>query len=640
MISELILGLRAVNFFRPIDFLVPASHFTLMRSSTPDISDNKDRHEERLSYQLRSFGSLWPYLWKDGRPQDKIRIVMALLLTIAAQLFQVVAPFGIGYAVNGVQAARDSASIWGDVSVGITALVLGYGALQLFSVMLNEVREYIFAPVGQRAQREVATATFAHLHRMSLRYHLEKRTGGLSRIIERGIRSIDFLFRFLLFNIGPTFLLLMISGVALWTQFNGYFAFIAVGVVISYVWFTVVTTEWRLKFRREMNKKDTEANAKAIDSLLNYETVKYFNAERFETSRYDGAMAGYQRAAIKSRTSLATVNIGQSFLMNGGVVAMLILAAHLIVTGQMDVGSMTTIILVMSQLYRPLNILGFAYREIKQALIDMEKMFALLDIAPEVKDHEGAIAIKDVKGHIRFQDVNFHYDSDRQILKDVSFDIAPGETVAVVGPTGAGKSTLSRILFRFYNIASGAVTIDGMEIRDITQDSLRRAVGIVPQDTVLFNDTIGYNIGYANPEATQSDIEAAAKAAQIDDFIKGLPRGYDTMVGERGLKLSGGEKQRVAIARTILKDPAILILDEATSALDSVTERDIQAALESVSANRTTLVIAHRLSTIINADKIIVMDSGEIREMGTHETLRGQASLYAELWKQQETVDA
>jgi len=602
----------------------------------PADTDNAPRPEEKLSYQLRSFARLWPYLWPKDKPGYKLRTIIALILTFAGQFILVGAPFLLGRAQDLVTNALTEGLTFQAIFISALFLIGGYGGLKFLNVLISEGREYLFTPVGQFAQRSSATATFAHLHNLSLRYHLEKRTGGLSRTIERGIRSIDFLFRFILFRIGPTFLQLGIAGVAFWAVYDWRFAAIAVGVVIAYVWFTVVTTEWRLRFRRDMNKKDTEAAAKSVDSLLNYETVKYFSAEPLETARYDRAMEGYQNAAIKSRTSLATVNIGQAFLMQGGIIAMLLLAAHQILQGQMSAGSLTTITLVMMQIYGPLNILGFAYREIKQALTDMEKMFALLDVEPEVKDSPTAKTLDTVRGDIRFDAVKFHYEADRPILRDVSFDIAPGQMVAIVGPTGAGKSTLSRILFRFYDIASGHVMIDGHDIRDISQASLRRAIGIVPQDTVLFNDTIGYNIGYAKPDASQDEIEAAARDAQIHDFIAALPKGYDTMVGERGLKLSGGEKQRVAIARTLLKNPAILILDEATSALDSVTERDIQAALDAISKTRTTLVIAHRLSTIINADTIIAMEDGKIAQMGSHDELLKSGGLYAQLWNQQQ----
>ncbi len=591
--------------------------------------------EQKLSYQLKSFFRLWPYLWPKDRPGYKIRTFLALILTIAGQFVLVGAPFFLGAAVDAVSDTQNTASIFSGPALIVVALVFGYGGLRFLSVLVSEAREYLFTPVGQFAQRSVATSTFAHLHKLSLRYHLEKRTGGLSRIIERGIRSIDFLFRFLLFNIGPTLLQLAIAGAAFWIAYSFEFALIAVVTVLVYIWFTIITTEWRLAFRRDMNKKDTEANAKAIDSLLNYETVKYFNAEGFETDRYDSAMEGYQQAAIKSRTSLASVNIGQSFVMNAGIIAMMLLAGKFILDGKMTEGAMTTITLVMMQVYRPLNILGFAYREIKQALTDMEKMFSLLDIEPEVQDGPGATPIENVQGEIIFDGVDFKYDEDRQILHDLSFTISPGETVAVVGPTGAGKSTLSRILFRFYNIADGRVLVDGRDIRDITQDSLRQAIGIVPQDTVLFNDSIGYNIAYADPNASQSEIEGAAKAAQIHDFIESLPHGYDTMVGERGLKLSGGEKQRVAIARTLLKNPSILILDEATSALDSVTEQGIQDALDQASKNRTSLVIAHRLSTIVNANRILVLKNGKLVENGTHAELMAMKGTYFDLCNNQ-----
>ena len=593
--------------------------------------------EQAIGYQLKSFGRLWPYLWPHNKPSYKIRTLFAITATIAGQFIIVAAPFFLGKASDNIEVQITELGLGAVIGSSILILILAYGGLRLASIMLSEGREYIFAPVAQHAQRSIATLTFGHLHKLSLRYHLEKRTGGISRVIERGIRSIDFLFRFLLFNIGPTLLQLTLAGIAFWIAYSWEFALIAVGVVVAYIWFTVVTTEWRLRFRRDMNTKDTEANSKAIDSLLNYETVKYFNAEQYETRRYDKAMEGYQKAAILSRTSLATVNIGQSFLMNIGLVGLVLLATQRALTGEMTTGDILTITLVMMQVYRPLNILGFAYREIKQALTDMEKMFALLDLQPEIQDCPDAIKLNGDQADINFSGVCFRYESERSILKDVSFTIKRGDTVAVVGPTGAGKSTLSRILFRFYDIEAGSVHINGHDITKISLESLRKFIGIVPQDTVLFNDTIGYNIGYANPAASQEDIEKVAKNAQIHDFIKSLPNGYKTLVGERGLKLSGGEKQRVAIARTLLKNPAILILDEATSALDSVTEEGIQSALEAVSANRTTLVIAHRLSTIVNADKIIVMDKGKIVEQGKHTQLLKKNRLYKELWEQQKS---
>jgi len=602
----------------------------------PDALGPDDFKEQSLIYQLRSFGKLWPYLWSAERPGNKVRTVIAIILTTLSQFVLIGAPFILGQMTNRVDAAQDLSQPWAVAGVVLVMLVLGYVGLRLFSVIMSEGREYLFAPVAQYAQRQTATAAFSHLHKLSLRYHLEKRTGGLSRVIERGIRGIEFLFRFLLFNIGPTFILLATAAFAFWRAFDIWFAVIAIVTVVAYVVFTVTTTEWRLKFRRRMNKMDTEASARAVDSLLNYETVKYFNAESVETNRYDTSMAGYQKAAVASRTSLSTVNIGQSAIMNIGLFAMLWLTIARILSDEMSVGDIVTITLVMAQLYRPLNILGWAYREIKQSLTDMEKMFSLLDVEPEIADAKDAIEIDRPVGEIVFEGVDFHYDPERTILHGVSFTVKPGQRVAIVGPTGAGKSTLSRILYRFYDIASGFVRVDGCDIRQITQDSLRRAIGIVPQDTVLFNDTIGYNIAYAKPDATQAEIETAARSAQIHDFIAGLPLGYDTVVGERGLKLSGGEKQRVAIARTLLKDPAILILDEATSALDNTTEAEIQDALHEAGQGRTTLVVAHRLSTIRDADLILVMDEGRIVERGTHEALLKQKGLYFDLWTQQE----
>ena len=606
----------------------------------PRHPDSFDASEERgLLAQLAALKDLIPYVWPSDKPSYKVRTVIALVLVISSQFFIVGAPFLIAQAQGSVQAAVSDGTAFMDAVATIGFFLLAYGALRLASTAFSEAREYVFAPVAQLAQRRIATQTFSHLHKLSLRYHLSKRTGGLSEIVKRGVRSIDFLFRFLVFNIGPTFLQLAIAGAALSVAYDPWFALIAIAIVVTYVAFTVVTTEWRLKFRREMNKRDTESWARAIDSLLNYETVKYFDAEGREVARYDDAMRAYAEAAVRSRTSLATVNIGQGLLMNLGIIAMMVLAAERVLGGSMETKDMFAITLIMSQLYRPLNILGFAYREIKQSLTDLERMFSLLDETPEVVDMPDAADIANVEGRIVFDDVDFAYEPDRQILHGVSFVAEAGQTVAIVGPTGAGKSTISRILYRFYDISGGRVTVDGRDIRDVTQRSLRAAIGMVPQDTVLFNDTIGYNIAYAKPGATQADVEQAARDAQIHDFIARLPKGYDTMVGERGLKLSGGEKQRVAIARTLLKDPRILILDEATSALDSATEVEIQEALVGASRGRTTIVIAHRLSTIQNADKILVMEQGRVRERGTHADLLAQGELYAELWTRQRETE-
>ena len=604
----------------------------IMRPSSTGTDEDKGP-DRGIIQQLLGLRRLKPYLWPKGNLSFRVRSILALCLTIASQFIIVGAPFMLGRAIDATDLAQASSQT--QLGVIIIGFTLGYGGLRLLSVLFSEGREYIFAPVAQSAQRAVATETFAHMHRLSLRYHLEKRTGRLTRIIERGVKSIEFLFRFLLFNIGPTFLQLIIVAVAFTLAFDWRFAAIAVVIVVTYVGFTVITTEWRLKFRREMNRQDNEAAGKAVDSLLNYETVKYFSAEDFETKRYDGAMAGYMRAAIRSRTSLSTVNIGQSLLMSLGLIGVILLSANAVLSDDMKLGDITAVTLVMSQLYRPLNILGFAYREIKQALTDLENMFSLMDRKPEIEDKPDAKPIASGAGRVEFSNVDFHYEADRPILKDVSFTIEPGQTVAIVGPTGAGKSTLSRILFRFYDISSGQVLVDGEDIQAVTQDSLRRILGIVPQDTVLFNDTLGYNIGYADPTASQAEIEAVARDAQIHDFIMSLPKAYDTIVGERGLKLSGGEKQRVAIARALLKNPTILILDEATSALDSTTEGEIQLALDRIASERTTLVIAHRLSTIVNADQILVMEDGRIKERGRHEDLLKTKTLYAQLWAQQ-----
>ncbi|MBB4659135.1 ABCB family ABC transporter ATP-binding protein/permease [Parvularcula dongshanensis] len=593
--------------------------------TAPDLDNAK---ETSLREQLASLRYLLPYMWRADRPGFKLRIVASIAVILAGQIATVIAPFALADAINRLDTEAA-------IVATVFALVLGYGALRLLSAALPQLREFLFSVVGQSAQREVATGVFEHLHTLSLRFHLERRTGGLSRVIERGIRSIDFLFRFLLFNIGPTILLLGIVCVTFAIRYDLWLSLIAAVTVVLYFWFTVTSTEWRLKYRREMNKKDQLANTRAVDALLNYETVKYFGNEGYEARRYDAALRDYQDAAVKSQNSLAVVNIGQAVIINVGLLAALWLTIRDVTAGNLGIGEVTAVSLVMMQLYQPLNILGFAYREIKQGLIDMERMFELLHVVPEVADAKDAKPLEISGAEVVFDDVRFRYDPDREILKGVSFTAKPGEKVAIVGPSGAGKSTIARILYRFYDLEGGSVRIDGQDLRDVTQRSLRASIGMVPQDTVLFNDTVGYNIRYGRPGATQAEVERAAKLAQIHDFVLSLPKGYDTLVGERGLKLSGGEKQRVAIARTILKDPPLLILDEATSALDSTTEAGILSALREVENGRTTLVIAHRLSTIVDSDRIVVLREGRVVEEGTHDALLARGGLYASLWRQQ-----
>ena len=514
-------------------------------------------------------------------------------------------------------------------------LVLAYNAARVLAVAFNQLRDALFARVGQHAVRQLAYLTFRHLHQLSLRFHLARRTGGLSRVIERGVKGIEAIVRFTILNGIPTILEFAIMAAVISYQFGlSYLAIVAV-MIVAYVWFTIKASNWRISIRREMNDSDTDANSKAVDSLLNFETVKYFGNEKMESDRFDVSMAKYEKAATKTWTSLAWLNLGQTVILGFGMAACMVLSAQAVMAGEQTIGDFVLINALLMQISIPLNFIGFIYREIRQGLADIESMFDLLGVPAEITDKPGAEPLKAVEGTIAFEDVRFHYDADRPILKGVDFNVPAGKTVAIVGPSGAGKSTISRLLFRFYDVTGGRILIDGQDVRDVTQESVRHSIGMVPQDTVLFNDTIAYNIRYGRPDATEEEVREAARMAQIHDFIERLPKGYASEVGERGLKLSGGEKQRVAIARTILKSPPILILDEATSALDTHTEQEIQAALDQVSKNRTTLVIAHRLSTVVGADQIIVLEAGQIVERGTHAELLEKNGLYASMWARQ-----
>lgn len=583
---------------------------------------------------MRAIRALTPYLWPRGDVELRARVVIALVLLVAAKVATVAIPAVFGRAVDTLEAGVSA----GGVAAVPVALLIGYGLLRVGQQGFAELRDFVFAKVGQRAIRRIALKVFQHLHGLALRFHMDRQTGGLSRAIERGIKGIDFLLRFMLFNILPTLVEIALVCGILWSLFGFLFSAITFVTVAIYVFFTLVFTEWRLKFRRAMNDSDSEANTKAIDSLLNFETVKYFGNEDHEARRYDVSMQRYEKAAVKSLTTLSLLNVGQGLIMAVGMTALLLLSASRVSDGTMTIGEFTAVNLYMMQLFQPLNFLGFVYREIKQSLVDMEQMFGLLDQNQEIEDAPGAEPLSVTDGVVRFEHVSFRYDPRKPVLRDVDFEVPSGNTVAIVGASGAGKSTISRLLFRFYDVEDGRITIDGQDIRDVAQSSVRAAIGIVPQDTVLFNDSIFYNIQYGRPDASPAEVEEAARLAQVHDFVVALPDGYNTRVGERGLKLSGGEKQRVAIARTILKAPKILLFDEATSALDTHTEREIQAALEQVSADRTTLVIAHRLSTVVNADEIIVLDDGVIVERGRHAELLEQNGIYADLWQRQQAA--
>ncbi len=585
---------------------------------------------------LATLVDLWPFIWPADRRDLKARVVAATVLLFVAKFATMAVPFTFKWATDAL-AGHGTAPvdpnnwlIW--VFAAPVVLTLAYGGVRVIMALLTQWRDGIFAKVAMNAVRRLAMLTFEHMHLLSLRFHLERKTGGLTRVLERGRNAIETIVRMILLQLAPTIVeLVLIVGVLLFHFDWRYVAIIGVTVAV-YMWFTYVATEWRINIRRKMNDSDSDANAKAIDLLLNYETVKYFSAEEREAQRYDRSMARYEDASVKAYVSLTVMNAGQAVIFTIGLAAVMILCAYGVEQHTNTVGDFVMINAMMIQLYVPLNFMGMVYREIKQALIDIETMFNVLARKPEIEDRPGATALAVTTGTIRFENVSFSYDPDRQILKGLSFDVAAGHRVAIVGPSGAGKSTISRLLFRFYDVSGGRILIDGQDIRDVTQTSLRAAIGMVPQDTVLFNDTIRYNIRYGRWDASDAEVEEAARQAQIDGFISRASKGYETEVGERGLKLSGGEKQRVAIARTILKGPPILLLDEATSALDSHTEKDIQDELDRVSRNRTTLVIAHRLSTIVDADEILVLDHGTIVERGTHHELLAQSGLYASMW--------
>ena len=586
-----------------------------------------------------TFFNLWPYMWPQERPDLKRRVIYASLIMVLAKIVTVLIPYSYKLATDALTGelnTGDALHEWLPALFFLPViLVIFYNFGRVVMIGLSQLRDALFASVGQYAVRQLATIVFGHLHALSLRYHLQRRTGGLSRVIERGTKGIEAIVRFSILNGIPTVLEFAFMAVVIWYWYDFWYVMVISVMIWAYVWFTVRASDWRINIRRDMNTNDTDANSKAIDSLLNFETVKYFGNEQLEADRYGRSMIRYEKAATKVWTSLAWLNFGQAVFMSLGMGACMVMSAIAVQAGEQTLGDFVMINALLVQLFIPLNFIGFIYREIRQGFADLEDMFELLSVDREIRDKPNAGELDVFEGVIRFDGVHFHYDEERKILRDVSFDVPAGKTVAIVGPSGAGKSTISRLLFRFYDVTSGGISIDGQDLREVKQESLRHQIGMVPQDTVLFNETIAYNIRYGRPGATDEEVEQAAEMAQIGDLIRSLPDGFQTEVGERGLKLSGGEKQRVAIARTLLKAPPILILDEATSALDTQTEREIQTALDEVSKNRTTVVIAHRLSTVVSADEILVLRGGEVVERGTHKSLLRKKGLYSEMWSRQ-----
>ncbi len=610
------------------------------RHQPPDESSSVSASRGAL---LATIVHLWPYIWPSDRHDLKLRVMGAMVLLVAAKFATIAVPFTFKYAIDALTGSPSAPApvagwmTW--VVAAPIAMTIAYGGMRMLMAALQQGRDAVFAKVAMYAVRRLAFRTFVHMHELSLRFHLERKTGGLTRVLERGRNAIETIVRMVILQLAPTIIEVTLVAVVLMFHFDWRYVVVIVGAVALYLAWTYNATEWRIGIRRKMNDSDTDANVKAIDSLLNYETVKYFSAEQREAARYDRAMARYEDASVQSYISLNVLNAGQAIIYTVGLATAMVMCAYEVRAGTKTIGDFVLINAMMIQLYQPLNFMGMVYREIKQAVTDIENMFAILGRPPEIEDRPGARPLAVANGTVKFEDVAFAYDPERRILNGISFEVPAGKTVAVVGPSGAGKSTISRLLFRFYDLSGGRILIDGQDISHVTQKSLRETIGMVPQDTVLFNDTIRYNIRYGRWEATDAEVEEAAKLAQIDHFIRLSPKGYETEVGERGLKLSGGEKQRVAIARTILKSPPILVLDEATSALDSHTEKEIQDALERVSTGRTTLVIAHRLSTIVGADEIIVLDQGEIVERGTHYALLAKDGLYASMWNRQREAE-